>query len=124
MHDGAVIIRDGRVQQAGAFLPLTGSTKLDRTLGTRHRAAIGLTEDTDAVVVVVSEERGVVSLCFNGNIVRNLDAPSLRTALQGLLGPRPRKRRTEPGDQARQSRTSDAPPAAADSELQKTEEVH
>ncbi|MFI5306745.1 MAG: diadenylate cyclase CdaA [Polyangiales bacterium] len=85
MHDGAVIIRDGRVYQAGAFLPLTASTKLDKTLGTRHRAAIGLSEDTDAAVVVVSEERGSVSLCFNGNIVHNLDAASLRTALLGLL---------------------------------------
>lgn len=85
MHDGAVIIRDGRVWEAGAFLPLTASTKLDRSLGTRHRAAIGLSEETDAVVVVVSEERGAIGLCFNGNIVRNLDAPSLRRVLLGLF---------------------------------------
>jgi diadenylate cyclase len=95
MHDGAVIIRDGRVQQAGAFLPLSASTKLDKTLGTRHRAAVGLSEDTDAAVVVVSEERGAVSLCFHGNIVRDLDAASLRTALLGLLTKQPRKRRRE-----------------------------
>lgn len=85
MHDGAVIIRDGRVYQAGAFLPLSASTKLDKTLGTRHRAAIGLSEETDAAVVVISEERGSVSLCFDGNMVRSLDAASLRTALLGLL---------------------------------------
>lgn len=98
MHDGAVIIRDGRVNQAGAFLPLTASTKLDKSLGTRHRAAIGLSEDTDAAVVVVSEERGAVSLCFNGNIVRNLDASSLRTALLGLVTKQPRKRRARRGE--------------------------
>lgn len=125
MHDGAVIIRDGRVQQAGAFLPLTASTKLDRSLGTRHRAAIGLSEDTDAVVVVVSEERGVVSLCFNGNIVRNLDSVSLKTALQGLLQPRGRgKRRPSEDDPARPSLVGDKPTATADADLPKTEEAH
>jgi len=98
MHDGAIIIRDGRVQQAGAFLPLTASTKLDKSLGTRHRAAIGLTEDTDAAVVVISEERGSISLCFNGNIVRNLDAASLRTALLGLLTKQTRRRRSQAGE--------------------------
>lgn len=105
MHDGAVIIRDGRVHRAGAFLPLTASTKLDRSLGTRHRAAIGLSEDTDAAVVVISEERGSISLCFNGNIVRNLDAASLRTALLGLLTKQSHKRR------GRRRTDSDAPPA-------------
>lgn len=83
MHDGALVIRDGRVWQAGAFLPLAGA--VDRTLGARHRAALGITQETDAVVVVVSEERGAVSLCFDGNIVRNLDSRSLRDALFGLF---------------------------------------
>jgi diadenylate cyclase len=92
MHDGAVIIREGRIWQAGAFLPLTVSTKLDRNLGTRHRAAIGLSEETDAVVIVVSEERGEVSLCFNGNIVRNLDAALLRKVLLGLFQKRPKRK--------------------------------
>jgi len=98
MHDGAVVIRDRRVWQAGAFLPLTASPKLDRTLGTRHRAAIGISEETDAVVVVVSEERGQVSLCFNGNMARNLDAHSLREALIGLFyrRPSPAKRLSRP----------------------------
>ncbi|MCB9667013.1 MAG: TIGR00159 family protein [Myxococcales bacterium] len=91
MHDGAVIIREGRVWRAGAFLPLTGSPKLDQSLGTRHRAAIGVTEETDAVVIVVSEERGAISLCFNGNIVRKLDSSSLREALLGLFHRRRKK---------------------------------
>ena len=84
LHDGAAIIRDGRIYKAGAFLPLAGGNR-DPSLGTRHRAALGISEETDAVVVVVSEERGAVSLCFNGNIVRNLDADSLRDALFGLF---------------------------------------
>lgn len=84
-HDGATIIREGRIWQAGAFLPLARGSKVDRTLGSRHRAAIGLTEETDAVVVVVSEERGAVGLCFNGNIVRDLDATSLKKVLVRLF---------------------------------------
>lgn len=85
MHDGAVIIRAGRVWQAGAFLPLTASARLDRALGTRHRAALGVTEETDAVAVVVSEERGKVSLAFKGNLIRDLDASALREALRDLF---------------------------------------
>ena len=85
VHDGAAIISKNRIQQAGAFLPLTANPKLEKTLGTRHRAAIGITEETDAVVVVVSEERGTISLCFNGNIARNLDPSTLKSALEGLL---------------------------------------
>jgi uncharacterized protein (TIGR00159 family) len=110
LHDGAVIIRDGRVQQAGAFLPLSASTKLDKAMGTRHRAAIGLSEDTDAAVVVISEERGAMSLCFNGNVVRDLDAVSLRTALLGLLTKQPRKRGSR-GPAGLVPRTSQPPPA-------------
>ena len=85
LHDGAVIIRNLRVQQAGAVLPLSGNVKLDKQFGTRHRAAIGITEESDAVVVVISEERGEVSLCFNGNIAHSLDAATLRKALLGLF---------------------------------------
>ncbi len=85
MHDGAVIIRGGRVWQAGAFLPLTASARLDRALGTRHRAALGITEETDAVAVAVSEERGKVSLAFKGNLIRDLDASALREALRDLF---------------------------------------
>ncbi len=97
LHDGAVIIRDGRVWQAGAFLPLTTNPELDRSLGARHRAALGISEETDAVVVVVSEERGAISLVFNGNVVRDVDAASLRDALPGLLFRRVRKKKKSAG---------------------------
>ncbi|MDD9936963.1 MAG: diadenylate cyclase CdaA [Myxococcales bacterium] len=121
MHDGALIIRDGKVQQAGAFLPLTASPKLDRALGTRHRAAIGLTEETDAVVVVVSEERGAVSLCFNGNIVRNLDSSSLRSALVGLLtNQRPRRKGRKADSEETGGRRSVPPAPRAGSEPRAT----
>jgi uncharacterized protein (TIGR00159 family) len=85
LHDGAVLIKDLRIAQAGAVLPLSANAKLDKVLGTRHRAAIGVTEETDAVVVVVSEERGTISLCFGGNIARDLDGATLRKALLGLF---------------------------------------
>jgi diadenylate cyclase len=94
MHDGAVVVREGRIWQAGVFLPMAGSAGGDRSLGARHRAGIGITEETDAVVVVVSEERGAISLCFDGNIVRNLDVASLRDALYGLFyAPKPGRRK-------------------------------
>jgi hypothetical protein len=97
LHDGAVVIRDGRVWQAGAFLPLTSNPDIDRTLGSRHRAALGISEETDAVVLVVSEERGAISLVFNGNMVRDVDASSLRDALPGLLFRRVRRKKKRPG---------------------------
>ena len=86
LHDGAVIIRNLRIACAGAFFPMPNTHLADRSFGTRHRAALGVTEETDAVVVVVSEERGTISLCFAGNIVPNLDGASLRQALLGLFG--------------------------------------
>jgi diadenylate cyclase len=92
LHDGAVIIRNLRVAKAGVFFPMPDTKVLDKSLGSRHRAALGITEETDAVVVVVSEERGSISFCFNGNIVTNLDGASLRQALLGLFGQRGRKR--------------------------------
>ncbi len=92
LHDGAAIIRNLRVQQAGAVLPLSPNPRLDPELGTRHRAAIGITEETDAVAIVVSEERGEISLCFHGNIARNLDAATLRKALLGLFYKEKRKK--------------------------------
>ena len=85
LHDGAVVIKSLRIQQAGTLLPLSQNPRLEKELGTRHRAAIGITEETDAVSVVVSEERGEVSLCFGGNIARDLDAATLRKALLGLF---------------------------------------
>jgi diadenylate cyclase len=110
MHDGAVVIRDGRLWEAGVFLPLTESKKIDRTLGTRHRAAIGISEETDAVVVVVSEERGTASLCFSGNVVRDLDPNMLRQALVGLFEKPARKGKDRPKKEGT-GRTSTVSPA-------------
>lgn len=85
LHDGAVIIRDGRILNAGCVLPLTANTNLSSELGTRHRAALGLSEASDAVVVVVSEETGKISIAMNGSLVRNLTKASLTRALQKSL---------------------------------------
>jgi uncharacterized protein (TIGR00159 family) len=87
LHDGAVVINKmHRVELARALLPLSRATDLGPEFGTRHRAALGITEDTDAVVVVVSEERGEISLCFKGSIARDLEPVMLRRALVGLFG--------------------------------------
>ena len=86
LHDGAVVInKNHRVELARALLPLSRATDLGPEFGTRHRAALGITEDTDAVVVVVSEERGEISLCFKGSIARDLEPVMLRRALVGLF---------------------------------------
>jgi diadenylate cyclase len=85
LHDGAVIVRDDRIAAAACFLPLTVSTKLSKELGSRHRAAIGLTEENDSIAIVVSEESGRISLVVDGQIERGLDADALRTRLQGLV---------------------------------------
>ncbi len=85
LHDGAVMIQRGRITAAGCFLPLTTNPNISKALGTRHRAAIGLTEETDAVVVVVSEEEGTISLVREGRITRDLDTGALHTALQQLF---------------------------------------
>jgi diadenylate cyclase len=81
LHDGAVIVRRHRVAAAACFLPLTLNPRLSKDLGTRHRAAIGITEDTDSVAVVVSEETGLISFVQNGHIRRGLDATTLRTQI-------------------------------------------
>jgi diadenylate cyclase len=86
LHDGAVVIQGDRVAAAACFLPLTVNPQLSRTLGSRHRAAIGLSEDTDAVAVVVSEESGTISVVEGGRIRRGLDGPALRQSLLSLLG--------------------------------------
>jgi diadenylate cyclase len=85
LHDGAVIIQEDRIAAAACFLPLTVNPKLDRDLGTRHRAAIGLTEECDAVAIVVSEERGEVSLSLRGRIERAMTPESLRARLQDVI---------------------------------------
>jgi diadenylate cyclase len=85
LHDGAVIIQEGRVAAAACFLPLTVNPRLGRDLGTRHRAAIGLTEESDAVAVVVSEESGKISISLDGQLERDLTADQLRARLQALV---------------------------------------
>lgn len=87
LHDGAVVIQKGRAAAAQVFLPLSLSKNVSRFFGTRHRAAIGLTEATDAVVIIVSEERGTVSLVINGEITPMADANELRSRLLGLFRP-------------------------------------
>ncbi len=96
LHDGAVIVSRGRIAAAGSLLPLTVNPDVSRALGTRHRAALGLSEASDAVVLVVSEETGVVSLAVGGTLDRDLDAARLRTRLAALLG-RSAERATSPG---------------------------
>jgi diadenylate cyclase len=85
LHDGAVILQEDRIAAAACFLPLSTNPKLDRDLGTRHRAAIGITEECDAVAVIVSEERGEVSLSTRGRLERRLTADQLRRRLQALI---------------------------------------
>jgi len=85
MHDGAVILQEDRIAAAACFLPLTVNPKLDRDLGTRHRAAIGLTEECDAIGVIISEERGEISIARDGKLERALTPEDLRTRLQALL---------------------------------------
>jgi len=87
LHDGAVLIRHDRVFSAGNFLPLSEKASLPDELGTRHRAAVGLTERCDAVVVVVSEERGELSLAFGGRLARDLPPAQFREQLRALLEP-------------------------------------
>ena len=82
LHDGAVILQEDRVAAAACFLPLTVNPRVSRELGTRHRAAIGLTEESDAVAVVVSEETGQISLALDGRIERGLTADELRERLR------------------------------------------
>src|SRR5687768_13861052 len=85
LHDGAVVVRRHRVAAASCFLPLTLNSRLSRDVGTRHRAARGVTEGTDAVAVVVSEESGLISIVQRGEIKRGLDGPKLRAAISQAL---------------------------------------
>ena len=82
LHDGAAIVQDRRIAAAACFLPLTVNPRLSKELGTRHRAAIGISEETDAVVIVVSEESGSISFAVNGEITRFLDSEGLRSRLR------------------------------------------
>lgn len=85
IHDGAVVIIGNRVAAAGCFLPITLSPDVSKALGTRHRAALGLTEETDAVVVIVSEETGLISLSMGGNIETHVDMGTLRDRLTDIF---------------------------------------
>lgn len=85
LHDAAVLVRGDRVVAASVVLPLTDNVSADGQLGTRHRAAIGVTEDSDALAVVVSEETGQISVAHNGRLIRNLDQDRLRRVLRSLL---------------------------------------
>lgn len=87
LHDGAVIVAEGRIKAACCYLPLTMNPSLSRTYGTRHRAAFGITEESDALAVVVSEERGVISLVEGGEVIEHLDAKGLEEELKlALIG--------------------------------------
>jgi diadenylate cyclase len=117
LHDGAVIIRNYRIAKAGVFFPMPEGKVTDESFGSRHRAAMGITEETDAVVVVVSEERGTISFCFNGNIAANLDGPKLRAMLEAIFSPKVRSKKRKPkraGEKA-----AAPPPSAAPSERTK-----
>jgi diadenylate cyclase len=85
IHDGAVVVREGRVSSAGGILPLTLRLDLPEGVGTRHRAAVGITEETDALVVVVSEETARISVVLGGEMLRELDPPQLRVVLREIL---------------------------------------
>ncbi len=86
IHDGAVIIRNSRITAAGCLLPLSRDPTIDRQLGTRHRAALGITQETDAVVIVVSEETGMISIAQHNKIIKDLNFDSLKKKLLELLG--------------------------------------
>ncbi len=94
LHDGGIIIRDGRILTAGCVLPLTRNPFISKRLGTRHRAAIGLSEETDAAIVVVSEETGTISLVQHGAITTDLDRNSLRGRLEAIFAPKKELNRT------------------------------
>ena len=88
LHDGAVVIREDKIYTAGCLLPLTSNTNLPHELGTRHRAAIGMSEASDAMVIVVSEETGKISLAVNGNLTRNLNGQTLKNAVIRAFKPK------------------------------------
>ena len=94
LHDGAAVLREGRIYAAGCFLPLTKRTDIHKSFGTRHRAALGITERSDAVVIVVSEEDGSISVALDGILQHGLSPKALREALTDLFSPYvPREKR-------------------------------
>jgi uncharacterized protein (TIGR00159 family) len=111
LHDGAAVIQSGRIAFAGCILPLTLRTDVPDGLGTRHRAALGITEETDAVVIVVSEETASISLTMGGEMVRDLDGPRLRGALRDVFA-RGRREAEEEGEEAGVEAPASAPAEA------------
>lgn len=101
LHDGAMIIRNGRIIAAGCLLPLTNSSEISKKLGTRHRAGIGLSEVSDAVVIIVSEETGTVSIALNGKIVRNYDKDRLKAILIKILSRKTSEEESNIGEKVR-----------------------
>ncbi len=96
LHDGAVVVRDNRIVAAKCVLPLSENPAIDKRLGTRHRAAVGLTEECDALAVVVSEETGKISYALNGKLTHNITLEQLEMAIEASLGLPGRKPRREP----------------------------
>ena len=84
LHDGAVIIRGNRVTSATCYLPLSDNTMLSKELGTRHRAGVGISEATDSLTIIVSEETGKISVAYEGELERNLDSESLKERLRTI----------------------------------------
>jgi diadenylate cyclase len=105
LHDGAVIIQNERIAAASVFLPLTKNPSISRELGTRHRAAIGITEGTDAISIVVSEETGLISFIENGYINRNLDTTGLRQLLLSAMEMPVIEKKREPTKTMKESET-------------------
>ena len=89
LHDGAVVVRDARIKAAGCVLPLSANQDISKDMGTRHRAALGMSENSDALCVVVSEETGIISMAKNGVLIRRLDRQNLHNLLQMELVPEP-----------------------------------
>ena len=87
LHDGAVVMNHGRITAAACFLPLSENSSISRELGTRHRAALGISETTDAIVLIVSEETGIISMAQEGRLTRYLDSKSLHSILMGIFNP-------------------------------------
>lgn len=101
LHDGATIIRKDRILASGCVLPLTNNTTIDKKLGTRHRAAIGLSEISDAIVIIVSEETGVISLAINGRLTRNYDKEKLRMILLKMMQHNDKKKVKSAGEKVK-----------------------
>lgn len=101
LHDGATIIRNDRILASGCVLPLTNNTSINKKLGTRHRAAIGLSEISDSIIIIVSEETGIVSLAINGKLTRGYDKEKLRIVLIKLIEHKDKKKVKSAGEKVK-----------------------